>query len=228
MVWEDDTLERLEAAKAAEARYHHERDFHADLAEQFDRRDWKVHREVWCDGGPGGVGRIDLLVVPPRKWLHAERIPAIGIEAKRNRDAGTHMTEFFEKLREKYVPATQWFSDRKRRWSVLPRPGVILYATPLSVALGRGVYAWNDEATRAWIRAAVAKLDAPGKDPAIEAAAELGMIAGIGFVFERILWKHGAAVLRGDGFLSNSKAIAPAQDGAARFYAFGDLVEAAA
>jgi len=227
MTWQDDTLARLERARTADANYENEKALQADLAAWFERRDWKVIREVWCDG-PGGTGKVDLYVRPPARWVHAERIPAIAIEAKLNRDFGTHLVECIGKLRDVYIPATTWLPPGKRRWVTLTRPAIVLYATPVSVALGRGIYDWRDEATRKWVKSAVDHLAGPGDDPALEAAVDLALIAGIGMVVERVLWKHGGAVLRGDGFVSNSKAIAPAQDGAARFYDFRDVRKVAA
>lgn len=147
---ESQVLARLEYARKLEARYAREGEstFRDHLAEKFRRRGWSAYSEVWCDAGAAGRGRIDLIVIPPPTWAYAARITALGIETKLSNHTGTHLSEFFGKLRDKYVPAQVWWPRGQRPSNALPKPTVILYATPTGMILDRAIYDWRDESIR--------------------------------------------------------------------------------
>lgn len=176
---------------------HREADFQELLAGVMERFGWVVFREVHCETPDGKRRRIDIVATPPAGWAERETIPAVGVEAKMNHGLGTHKDEFFGKLRD-YIAADRWWlSHGSPANASVPKPAIILYATPYSVALRNAVYDWRDEVVRRRIVRQVAHLAPPGAEPAIEAAIDLTQLEVFSLDFDRDLWKRGAAILHG-------------------------------
>lgn len=194
----DDELARLERVRRWCNEGHNEADFQALLAAALEKRfGWTVHREVRCDGRISRPRRIDMIAVPPQTWEHVGIIPALGIETKMNHGLGTHKEEFFGKLQD-YVSADRWWKMGGTPHSdPIPRPAIVLYATPLSVALTTGVYDWRDVVVRRRIQRQVEHLAPSGAEAAISAAIDLTQLEVFSLDFDRDLWKRGAAILHG-------------------------------
>lgn len=162
-----------------------------------DQYGFEVLTEVWCKRSGGARRRIDIYAKSPSSWEHSSLIPAIGIETKLNAKLGTHVEEILDGKLIDYVKAETWSHDGHE----IKRPGIILYATPLSVWTGLGLCRWIT------FFPAIAR-EYPEVDPETALGiAEESSIRAMDAVFQSVLWDVGAALLKGPpselSFLSN-------------------------
>lgn len=134
-------------------------------------------------------GFVDLYVRTTPAWPHAKSFPVIGIETKIP-DLGSLIRGMSQ--------VSRYGEDRAARYEIggraVPSPTIYLVATPESVEEGE-IYCWHAPAE-------VIPL-AVHDTPEIYRAANRASRTTITFIYNRLLWRHGAAILQGRRFRTN-------------------------
>jgi hypothetical protein len=139
----------------------------------------------------GTKGFVDLYVRTTPAWRHARDFPVIGVETKIP-DIGVLIRGMSQ--------VSRYRADQAARYEIngrtVPAPTIYLVATPESVEEGE-VYAWQAPAE-------VIPL-AVHQAPLVHEAANRASRSTITFLYNRLLWRHGAAILQGRRFRTNMK-----------------------
>jgi len=134
----------------------------------------------------GTKRRIDIYMITNKKWQYHDFFPVIGIEVKLSKDMSHAVVNAFDqvKIYSEELPNANYFINYKQ----VPSPNIYLIVTPDSYYNGF-IYQWNLPKT-------IPYTDKKIKD--IESA-----WIGITETYQRLLMKHGAAVLRQNFFITN-------------------------
>jgi len=137
-------------------------------------------------GMRGARSRVDIYLQTSPEWPHHEIFPNIGIEVKLNKNMGQAVVDAFDQVKKysEELPQAEYILND----TPVPAPSIYLIVTPDSFYDGH-IYKWQPPAS------------IPYTDKQISDY-ESGWVT-ITEVYNRLLMKHGAAVLREKYFITN-------------------------
>jgi len=135
----------------------------------------------------GTRSRIDIYLQTNSQWPHHQTFPNIGIEVKLAKNMGQAVVDAFDQVKKysEELPCASYFIDGQE----VPAPVIYLIVTPDSFYEGY-LYKWCPPVTIPYTNKQVKDL-------------ESGWIF-LTEVYNRLLMKHGAAILREKYFITNN------------------------